>query len=79
VVEPQTVVYGHDSKRGKNIQKHSFGIDSGCVAGGRLTALIVEAGNKGKAAKTSFVDVRCKTDYKSQKKSNNPVAIKADT
>jgi len=49
------------------------------VAGGRLTALIVEAGNKGKAAKTSFVDVRCKTDYKSQKKSNNPVAIKADT
>ncbi|KAF2497630.1 Metallo-dependent phosphatase [Lophium mytilinum] len=61
--ERSSVVYGHDSKRGKNIHKYSFGLDSGCVAGGRLTALVIEAGRKGEAAKTSTVDVKCKTHW----------------
>ncbi|KAF2187340.1 Metallo-dependent phosphatase [Zopfia rhizophila CBS 207.26] len=39
-----TVVYGHDSKRGKNILEYSKGLDSGCVNGGKLTAMVVEKG-----------------------------------
>lgn len=49
-----TVVYGHDSKRGLNIQRWAKGLDSGCVNGGRLTALVV--GDKGKQ---ELVSVKC--------------------
>lgn len=61
-----TIVYGHDSKRGLNIRKYSRGIDSGCVRGGKLTALVVEADAKGGPVKQSLVSVRCK-DYKKDK------------
>ena len=37
-----TVIYGHDSKRGLNLREWSKGLDSGCVNGGSLTALVVE-------------------------------------
>lgn len=57
--ERSTVIYGHDSKRGKNILKYSKGLDSGCVNGGKLTAMVVEASKKGKA-KTKIVSVKCK-------------------
>lgn len=53
--ERATVIYGHDSKRGKNIRQYSKGLDSGCVNGGKLTALVIEAG------KSSLVSVKCKT------------------
>ncbi|KAF2086435.1 Metallo-dependent phosphatase, partial [Saccharata proteae CBS 121410] len=36
-----TVVYGHDSKTGLNLQRWSKGLDSGCVGGGKLSALVV--------------------------------------
>ncbi|OCL05209.1 Metallo-dependent phosphatase [Glonium stellatum] len=65
VNERTTVIYGHDSKRGKNILKYSRGLDSGCVNGGKLTAMVIEAGKKGKA-KTKFVSVKCK-NQKSKK------------
>ncbi|KAF2203494.1 Metallo-dependent phosphatase [Delitschia confertaspora ATCC 74209] len=55
--ERLTVVYGHDSKRGKNIKKYSKGLDTGCVNGGKLTALVVESG------KESVISVSCK-NYK---------------
>ncbi|KAF2277717.1 ser/Thr protein phosphatase-like protein family [Westerdykella ornata] len=50
-----TVIYGHDARRGKNIQKYSKGLDSGCVRGGQLTGLIIDA--KGKE---TYVQVQCK-------------------
>ena len=37
-----TIIYGHDSKRGLNLREWSRGLDSGCVNGGSLTALVVE-------------------------------------
>jgi len=52
------VVYGHDSKRGLNIEKYTRGLDSGCVKGGKLTALVVNEHGKEK-----IYNVRCKNDY----------------
>ncbi|KAF2449047.1 serine/threonine protein phosphatase [Karstenula rhodostoma CBS 690.94] len=53
--ERATVIYGHDRKRGKNIQKYSMGLDSGCVSGGKLTAMVIEEGGK-----HHFEHVKCK-------------------
>ncbi|KAK8089979.1 hypothetical protein PG997_004940 [Apiospora hydei] len=39
-----SVVYGHDAKTGLNLQPYSFGLDSSCVRGGQLSALVFEAG-----------------------------------
>lgn len=52
--ERVTVIYGHNKKRGLNIQKYSYGLDSGCVGGGKLTALVVDADGK-----TNLVHVKC--------------------
>lgn len=35
-------VYGHDSKQGLVERDYSVGLDSGCVKGGRLSALVIE-------------------------------------
>lgn len=43
----RTVVYGHDAKRGLTVGKYTFGLDSACVNGGELTALIVQLNKKG--------------------------------
>ncbi|KAJ0160878.1 Serine/threonine-protein phosphatase 1 [Colletotrichum tanaceti] len=46
--EPRTAVaYGHDAKRGLSIDKYTFGLDSGCVNGGELSALVIEATAEG--------------------------------
>ncbi|CEP64604.1 putative serine/threonine-protein phosphatase LALA0_S12e02740g [Lachancea lanzarotensis] len=37
--ENVTVLYGHDASKGLNLRKHTKGLDSGCVAGGKLSAL----------------------------------------
>lgn len=39
---PVTVVYGHDSRTGLRVGPWSVGLDTGCVRGGRLTALVIE-------------------------------------
>ncbi|UKZ55414.1 hypothetical protein TrVGV298_009237 [Trichoderma virens] len=48
-----TVVYGHDAKRGFRQERYTFGLDSGCVRGGALTALVVE----GKEGGYHFADM----------------------
>ena len=52
-----TVIYGHDSKRGLQIEPYSIGIDTGCVKGGHLTAVIIEGGESG--YKFSLVQTDC--------------------
>ncbi|SCU96300.1 LAME_0F15786g1_1 [Lachancea meyersii CBS 8951] len=37
--ENVTVLYGHDANSGLNLRKQTKGLDSGCVGGGKLTAL----------------------------------------
>lgn len=37
--------YGHWAAKGLQIQDHTFGLDSGCVYSGSLTALIMDGGS----------------------------------
>ncbi|KAI9649002.1 hypothetical protein NHQ30_001568 [Ciborinia camelliae] len=57
-----TVIYGHDSKRGLQLEKYSMGIDTGCVKGHKLTAVVIEGGNS--APKHKVVHVKCKDGRK---------------
>lgn len=43
--QPSTVIYGHDSRRGLQLRRWTKGLDTGCVKGGRLTALIMMRGD----------------------------------
>ncbi|GAA6017501.1 hypothetical protein JCM10207_008248 [Rhodosporidiobolus poonsookiae] len=43
--EEAGVVYGHWAGQGLQVQKHSIGLDSGCVYGRRLSALVVPLGS----------------------------------
>ncbi|RAL08609.1 putative serine/threonine-protein phosphatase [Aspergillus homomorphus CBS 101889] len=49
-----TVIYGHDSKTSLNIKTYTKGLDSGCVKGGKLTALVITDGGEQKV-----IQVRC--------------------
>jgi hypothetical protein len=51
-----TVVYGQDSKRGLQISDYSMGIDTGCLRGGQLTAVVIEGGNSDHKHKIVQVD-----------------------
>ncbi|KAL8952047.1 MAG: hypothetical protein Q9222_001999 [Ikaeria aurantiellina] len=54
-----TVVYAHDSRRSLQLQTYSKGLDTGCVEGGKLTALILTV-EDGKNARQQVVGVQCK-------------------
>jgi len=54
-----TVIYGHDAKKGLQIKKYTKGLDSNCVKGGRLTALVVDA-----TGKQDLFQVDCKDHRK---------------
>ena len=53
---PRAVVYGHYAAKGLDIRPLTKGLDSGCAAGGRLTAMVVDA----HSTKPAFVDVKCR-------------------
>lgn len=56
-----TVIYGHDSRRGLQLEAWSKGIDSGCVKGGKLTALVVKSGKEGlEEVGGRVISVECK-------------------
>ncbi len=57
---PQTVVFGHDAFRGLQLYEYAKGIDTGCVYGGRLTALLLP--------ENRFVSVPAKRPYVSSKR-----------
>ena len=52
--ERVTVIYGHNKKSGLNIHPYTYGLDTGCVYGGKLTALVVDGNGK-----TEIVHVKC--------------------
>ena len=53
-----TVIYGHDSKQGLQVEKYSIGVDTGCHRGGKLTAVVIEGGPSDHTHK--IVHVKCK-------------------
>ncbi len=55
--ERTTVIYGHDSKRGLQVADYSMGIDTGCLKGGQLTAVVIEGGNSD--PKHKIVHINC--------------------
>ncbi|KAL6410435.1 hypothetical protein AUP68_06857 [Ilyonectria robusta] len=54
----RSIIYGHDAKRGFREDSYTFGLDSGCVKGNAMTALIIEAESGGWNQTT--VQVNCK-------------------
>ncbi len=61
-----TVIYGHDSHQGLQLHPYSKGLDTGCVKGGKLTAMIID--NDVSNADPKVVSVQCKNYGKSSKK-----------
>ena len=57
-----TVIYGHDSKSGLSLKDFTIGLDSGCVKGGKLTALVVSDGGN-----QEIVQVKCSKHQKDKK------------
>lgn len=56
----RTVVYGHDARRGLRRGKFTFGLDSACVQGDQLTALVVAADGQDGDVTHKLVQVDCK-------------------
>ncbi|CZT05492.1 related to Ser/Thr protein phosphatase family [Rhynchosporium agropyri] len=56
--ERTTVIYGHDSHQGLQVEKYSIGVDTGCLRGGKLTAVVIEGGASDHSRK--LVHVKCK-------------------
>ena len=38
---PEIILFGHDAKRGVQLEKHAIGLDSGCVYGNKLTGIVL--------------------------------------
>ena len=55
-----TVIHGHDAMQRLQLKQYSKGIDTGCIKGGKLTALVFSGGDR-----MQTVQVKCK-DYRKQ-------------
>jgi hypothetical protein len=49
-----TVIYGHDAAKSLNVNQYTKGLDTGCVYGRRLTALLIKDGGR-----NEYVAVKC--------------------
>ncbi|CCT70281.1 uncharacterized protein FFB20_02369 [Fusarium fujikuroi] len=58
----RSVIYGHDAKMGYQEDSYTFGLDSGCVKGNALTALVIQAKEEG-GWKHSTHQVMCKKGW----------------
>lgn len=61
----ETVIYGHDAKKGVVQGPWSMGLDGGCVLGGKLAALVIEEVGR-RDVRKEVVTVPCK-NYTAQK------------
>ena len=62
---PMTVVFGHDARRGLQLRKRAVGLDSGCVYGGQVTALVVPSADadKGEPGESELIAVQARRAY----------------
>ncbi|QLQ79399.1 hypothetical protein HG537_0C00460 [Torulaspora globosa] len=54
-----TVLYGHDAKSGLNLRDRTKGLDSGCVKGGKLSALEYVYDHKNGEVTTRLLQTKC--------------------
>jgi hypothetical protein len=75
-----SVVYGHDARTGLKVRKWTYGLDSACVKGGQLTALVFEpasAGDKQEIVR-KIVSVECEDPVVESKEKEKAKKDKAD-
>lgn len=65
--QPSTVIYGHDSRRGLQLRRWTKGLDTGCVKGGRLTALIMMGGDGKKTSRKTETEAETETETETTK------------
>ncbi|PGG98537.1 hypothetical protein AJ80_09516 [Polytolypa hystricis UAMH7299] len=57
---PTTVIYGHDVNRSPDIKKYTKGLDTGCVRGGQLSAMVIEGGGASRIEQVGCKDYRAR-------------------
>ncbi|OAX80842.1 hypothetical protein ACJ72_04814 [Emergomyces africanus] len=60
-----TVIYGHDANPSPSLKKYTKGLDTNCVKGGKLSAMIIQDGGK-----SHIASVKCK-NYTTKRKSKH--------